>query len=98
MMNNQSCQPGGQNELSMSFRIELHCDVGGPGGLKGRDDCMSNGSDRTAVTVWTKDAARSALRSLEASALKDGWTRVHAGWACPVCSPPKQIRLPRLSK
>ena len=53
----------------MSFRIELQCDAGGPEGAKSRDDCLSNAGDPVGVTLWTKAATTSVLRSLEASAL-----------------------------
>jgi rubredoxin len=39
------------------------------------------------------------VRDLESSAIKNGWKRVHAGWACPVCAPAKnQITPLRFAK
>jgi hypothetical protein len=59
----------------------------GPKGEKRPADVIGNAVHvmRIGVTLWTKDASASALR-LESTALKNGWKRVHAGWAYP-CAP-----------
>lgn len=64
----------------MAFWMELRCDVHGRG-------CYSDQNNGPmALSKHTMVAVNRNRMALEREALRDGWTRVPIGFACPVCS------------
>jgi hypothetical protein len=76
----------------MSFHVQIDYDTTE---AMRNERCVSRESRGQCIKVWSRQAIAAAMADLERAALEAGWRRVHAGWVCPECAPPRRLLKPR---